>query len=97
MLLVFPQIIGSLAYFTLFFRVKEATQKYRVALVSISILIWFLSAFLGSAAGLGQFDWWQIVTRLIGLAATLVILLAYRPLAWLKQRLGIISISDEST
>lgn len=95
-LLVFPQIIGSIAYFTLFFRVKEATQKYRVALVSLSILVWFLSAFLASVAGLSQFDWWQIVSRLIGLAATLTILLAYKPLPWLKQRLGVLSIGDES-
>lgn len=95
-LLVIPQIIGSLAYFSLFFRVKEATQKYRVALVSMSILVWFLSALLGSLAGLSKFDWWQIASRLIGLAATLTILLAYKPLPWLKQRLGVLSIADES-
>ncbi len=94
-LLVFPQIIGSLAYLTLFFRVKEATQKYRVALVSLSILIWFLSAFLASMAGLSQFDWWQVTSRLIGLAAASTILLAYKPMRWIKQRLGVISITDE--
>jgi hypothetical protein len=94
-LLVFPQIIGSLAYFTLFFRVKEATQKYRVAMVSMSILVWFLSAFLARIAGLSQFDWWQVASRLIGLAATLAILLAYKPMPWIKRRLGVISISDE--
>jgi len=94
-LLVVPQIIGSLAYFTLFFRVKEATQKYRVALVSMSILAWFLSALLAPIAGLSQFDWWQVASRLIGLAATLTILLAYKPMRWIKQRLGVISITDE--
>jgi hypothetical protein len=38
-LLVFPEIIGSLAYFTLFYRVRDLTQKYRVALVSWSIIV----------------------------------------------------------
>jgi hypothetical protein len=93
-LLVFPQIIGSLAYFTLFFRVKEATQKYRVALVSWSIIIWFLSAFIASIAGLSQYDWWQILSRLIGLGATLTILMAYQPINWIKNRLGVTAITE---
>ena len=75
-LLVFPQIFGSLAYFTLYFRVKSATQKYRVLLVSWSVIIWFFSAFLASIAGLSQEDWWQIASRLIGLGAALAILIA---------------------
>lgn len=94
-LLVFPQIIGSFAYFSLYFRVKYATQKYRVALVSSSILIWFLSAFLASISGMAQYDWWQIASRLIGLVAALTILMAYHPAGWIKQRLGVTSISDE--
>lgn len=94
-LLIFPQVIGSLAYFTLYFRVKTATQKYRILLVSWSILIWFLSAFLASIAGLGQQDWWQVTSRLIGLSASLAILLAYDPLPWIRRRLGVSSIVEE--
>ena len=40
-LLLLPQIIGGLAYFTLYFRVTEVTQKYRILLVSWSIIVWF--------------------------------------------------------
>ena len=94
-MLVFPQIIGSLAYFTLYFRVKEPTQKYRVALVSWSIIVWFLSSFIASISGLSQYDWWQILSRLIGLGATLTILVAYQPLNWIKTRLGVSSIVEE--
>lgn len=94
-MLVFPQIIGSLAYFTLYFRVKEATQKYRVALVSWSIIIWFLSSFIASISGLSQYDWWQILSRLIGLGATLTILMAYQPINWIKNHLGVSSIVEE--
>jgi hypothetical protein len=95
-LLVFPQIFGSLAYFTLYFRVRTVTQKYRVLLVSWSIIIWFLSAFLASLAGLGQQDWWQITSRLIGLIAALAILFAYQPPAWVKNRFRVTSITEEA-
>ena len=95
-LLLLPQIIGGLAYFTLYFRVGEVTQKYRVLLVSWSIIIWFLSPLIALVGGLAQHDWWQLASRLIGLAAALTILMAYLPPHWLKQRYGIISLSDES-
>jgi hypothetical protein len=97
LLLVFPQIIGSLAYFMLYFRVKLASQKYRILLVSWSIIIWFLSAFLASITSFGQSDLWQILSRLIGLAAAFAILLAYQPPVWIKQRFGVRSLSEENS
>ena len=93
-LLVFPQIIGSLAYFMLYFQVKNPTQRYRILLVSWSIIIWFLSSFLASISGLSNQDWWQIVSRLIGLGAALTILFAYRPPSWIKRRFGIAAIAE---
>ncbi len=95
-LLLLPQIIGGLAYFTLYFKVPEATQKYRILLVSWSIIVWFLSPLFALAGGLAQQDWWQVASRFIGLAAALTILMAYLPPRWLKQRYGILSLSDES-
>lgn len=95
-LLLLPEIIGGLAYFSLYFRVQEATQKYRVLLVSWSIIVWFLSPLIALAGGLAQQDWWQLASRLIGLAAALTILIAYLPPHWLRRRYGIISLSDES-
>ncbi|HEY3475126.1 MAG TPA: hypothetical protein VGK56_10990 [Anaerolineales bacterium] len=95
LLLIFPQVIGSLAYFTLYFRVRTTTQKYRILLVSWSIIIWFLSSFLASIAGLSTQDWWQVTSRLIGLFASLAILLAYDPLPWIRRWLGVNSIVEE--
>lgn len=95
-LLVFPQILGSLAYFTLYFRVQTASQKYRVLLVSWSIIIWFTSAFLASIVRLGEQDWWQVTSRLIGLGAALAILLAYQPPGWIRRRLGVTAVAEES-
>lgn len=94
-LLFLPQIIGSIAYFTLYFRVTDVTQKYRILLVSGSIIVWFLSPYAALAGGLSQHDWWQLASRFLGLAAALTILTAYLPPRWLKQRYGIISLSDE--
>lgn len=94
-LLLLPQIIGGLAYFTLYFQVPGVTQKYRVLLVSWSIIIWFLSPLLALVSGLSEQDWWQLASRLIGLAAALTILMAYLPPRWLKQRYGIVSLHDE--
>jgi len=96
-LLLLPQIIGGLAYFSLYFRVSDVTQKYRVLLVSLSIVVWFLSPLFALAGGWAQQDWWQLASRFIGLAAALTILMAYLPPRWLKQRYGVISLSDEST
>jgi hypothetical protein len=95
-LLFFPQIIGSIAYFTLYFRVTDVTQKYRILLVSGSIILWFLSPYAALAGGVAQQDWWQFASRFIGLGAALTILMAYLPPRWLKQRYGIISLSDEN-
>ena len=95
-LLLLPQIIGSAAYFSLYFRIKEATQRYRIVMVSGGIFIWFLSSFLSSLARLSQYDWWQVMSRLIGLGAALAILMAYRPTKGIKQWLGVISIAEEN-
>jgi hypothetical protein len=95
-LLLFPQILGSLAYFTLYFRVSDVTQKYRVLLVSWGIIFWFSSPLIGLAGEIAEQDWWQFASRFINLGTALVILMAYMPPRWLKQRYGIISLSDES-
>jgi hypothetical protein len=95
-LLLLSQIIGGLAYFSIYFRVSDPTQKYRILLVSWSIIIWFLSPFVAIASGLSEQDWWEIASRLIGLAAALTILMAYLPPRWLKLRYGIISLPDEN-
>lgn len=94
-LLLFPQLIGALAYFTLFFRVREPTQRYRIAVVSWSILIWFGSAFAAAQSGLAANDAWQLASRVIGLAAALAILLAYLPPRWVRRRYGIVAAGEE--
>ena len=93
-LLVFPQIIGSLAYFTLFFRVQTATQKYRVMLVSWAVIIWFLSAFLASISGLSQQDCRESPVGYWA-GGGLYDLTGLQPPELIKRRFGIASIAEE--
>lgn len=88
-LLVLPQILGAMAYATLYFRTPERTQRYRIALVSTSIIVWFGSALYGSVAGLAETTYWQLASRLIGLAASAAVLMAYVPPRFIRTRFGI--------
>ncbi len=94
-LLIGPQFAAALAYFSLVFRVKERTQRIRVAIVSGSIMIWFGSSLLASAAGVAQSDIWQAVSRLLGILAPVAILFAFLPPAWAQRKFKIDSIAKE--
>lgn len=87
-LLILPVIAGALAYFTLYFRTREKEQRYRIAMVSWSIIVWFGSAYAASVSPLAQADWWQVVSRVIGLLAASATLMAYKPPAWIQRRLA---------
>lgn len=96
LLLIAPQILGAIAYLTLYVRVKERTLRYRIALVSLSIIVWFGSALAAAFTGINQNDDWQIASRAIGLAAALTILMAYYPPGFLKRRFGLTSVSEDA-
>lgn len=78
-LLVVPIMAGAVAYGSLYFRVKEPLQRYRIGVVSLSLILWFGGPVVAQLAGINQGDVWAMVSRLIGLLAALAILLAYRP------------------
>lgn len=89
LVLIGPQILAGVAYFRLYFTVEDRSQRYRIALVSWSIIVWFGLAIVASVAGVGDQVWWQLTSRLLGLAAALTILAAYQPPAWVRRRYGI--------
>lgn len=84
-----PPTLAAAGYFRLLFRVEGATQRYRVGLVSVTFLTWFLSATLAAASELNRVEWWPIASGLIGLLAALLIYLAYRPPGWVQRRYGV--------
>lgn len=91
-LILVPQLLAALAYLSLYFRLEDRTKKYRVLLVSGSILFVFAAPLVGPAlAGEG----WPLVSRIIGLAAATATLAAFVPPTWIRARWGVRSIDDE--
>ena len=95
--LVGPQVFAGVAYALLFRKTRDPTQRYRIALISGSIIIWFGSSILGAAAQVNTGVTWQVVSRGIGILGALVILVAYKPPSWIRTKYGIRSISEESS
>jgi hypothetical protein len=93
-LLVAPAMLASLGYLTFLREVKDRSQRYRILVVSLSIIIWFGSALAGAASNLASLDGWQIFTRLLGAVAATSILLAYHPPRFLQRRLGVEPIAQ---
>jgi hypothetical protein len=93
LLLVGPQTIAAALYFSLFFRTREPTLRYRIALVSGSLFTWLISILAASASGFSDSPAWQVISRTIGLLAALTVLAAYFPPAFVRRR-GIVSIEQ---
>ncbi len=91
-----PQIGASIALFALYFKTEGRAQRYRIALVSGAIFTWFGVVLVANAAGLGETGWWPPASRLLGLAAALSVLAAYRPPRWVQRRYGISPIQEAS-
>lgn len=94
--LLMPQLGAAGAYLLLLRRAETTTQRYRIVLVAGSIIIWFGSSILASAAQVGTELWWQLASRGLSIVAALAILAAYVPPPFIKRRLGILSIDDEA-
>lgn len=89
LLIMLPPVIGAINYARLYRRVTDPTQKYRIGLISLTIIAWFGSALVAFAAGLGDQIWWSVGSRITALAAAWLIYIAYRPPAWVRARYGI--------
>ncbi len=87
-LLAGPILLATFAYAALFFKVKGARQRYRLALLAISFIVWFGAILVGFLAGLTSRDWFPILYEAPGLVAGLLVILAYQPPQWIQRRLG---------
>lgn len=81
-LLLLPQILGALAYGTLYWRVKDPEQRWRVGILAPAIFAWYLGAL---AAELARSPFWSFVTRPgVGLLVAALVVLAYAPPAFVR-------------
>lgn len=85
-MLVVPPVAAALAYFFRFYRrASGRVIRYRVALVSWSLTLWWVMAVVaGQREAFGNEEF-QLVNRFSGLVASLLILAAYRPPARLRH------------
>ncbi|MEA3199411.1 MAG: hypothetical protein QOE90_839 [Thermoplasmata archaeon] len=79
-----PLVASILAYASLFVRVREPLQRYRIALVSSSLLAWVVGGFVGASSG-GAAEF--VAVTLLGLLAAGAVVLAYHPPRWVLARI----------
>lgn len=94
LILVVPEIVGTLSYLSLLFRTRDPTVRYRVGLVGFSLLGFFGLSFLGIGARLGGSLAAVTFAQLIGVVAVIVILLAYYPPVAIRNRFGVHGINE---
>lgn len=89
-LVLLPPVVASFAYLRLYWRVDDPMQRYRIALVSGALIVWWAIAVLAGQRALLDVGWMQLANRFGSLAAALVVLAAYLPPArvsrWLDAR-----------
>jgi hypothetical protein len=88
-LIILPPVAASIAYLRLFFRVADRTQRYRIAVVSAALLVWWVVAVLAGQRGLLDNGPLQITGRALGAASALAVLSAFAPPAWVQRRFGV--------
>lgn len=94
-LLVGPQMIAAIAYFMLYFRVTDRTQRVRISVTSLAIFVWFGSSLVASVGGFGESTWWAIASRFVALCAALAIWGAFSPPEWMRARWNLRAYADD--
>jgi hypothetical protein len=87
--IVLPAVVGALAYLRLYFRATHRSQKYRIAVVSSALLVWWVVAVAAGQRQLLEVDWLQVGQRFLGLLAAFAVLAAFRPPAWVRAKWGV--------
>lgn len=95
-LVLAPHIVGAIAYGTLFFRLEDPTARWRVAIVAMSIVVWFGTSYVAASLGASPAGTWPLLKRLLDTLSALCILLAYLPPWFVRQRWGVKGIDDPS-
>lgn len=95
LLIALPPVLASIGMFTLYFRVKERSSKYRALVVPLGIFGLFGLAYLVPlvlfpfGVRTGDLAWWPFTIRIVGLLALLVIYWAYFPPTFIQKSLRV--------
>lgn len=93
-LILSPQALAVGSYLFLAVRAPEGPQRYRALLMGGGIAAWLTSAFL---ADLSPDDALQFVTGpILGLFAAVLVILAYDPPTWARERFGLRTAAEDA-
>lgn len=95
-LIIGPALFTAIAYARLYRKTADRTQRYRIALVTGSIIVWFGSSVIGTALDVTGALAWQLFTRVISILGALVILMAYKPPRWVRERYRVHGVESET-
>lgn len=87
-LLTLPLVGAILGYGALAFRIRDPAARYRIALTTIGLLAWVGTEAVSYASGFAGTTQGELTRRLVALGATLIVLLAYRPPRFARERWG---------
>lgn len=88
-LLFLPPLVALAGYARLYRHARSPTTRYRLALVTASVLVLLASGVVASEVGVPALDGAYPASRAAALAGALGILLAYAPPAWVRRRFSV--------
>jgi hypothetical protein len=95
--LLAPAILGAIGYFSLYFKVQDRSQKFRISIIAGSFIVWFSTSLIVGRTSYADSEIWQLVAPLVALLASGAVYVAFRPPAWLRERLDLRGYGESAT
>lgn len=92
--ILLPALAAAIGYGSLYGQTQDKSARYRIAMVSLAFIGWFGIAAIAAVTPLSKWYWWPLASRAVGLAATLMVLAAYRPPGWVRTRYDVRPVED---
>lgn len=86
--LIVPEFAGAIAYLSLLRRTRDRTLRYRITMVGMSVLLWFLFSLLIS----GESGPASFARAIAGAGTAVIALVGLLPPAWIRDRLHVAAV-----
>jgi hypothetical protein len=87
-LIAIPLVVAIVGYGLLYFKAEDRATRYRIAMVTVGLLLWVSTEALAASSGFSYTTAGELVRRLVALVSTGLLFSAYRPPVWARRRLG---------
>jgi hypothetical protein len=91
--ILLPEVVGIALYFSLIRKTTDRTLRYRIALVTLSLVLFFGFDIIGLPASVIPPVVWSLVKGAVEAGASVLSLIAYLPPAWIQRALRIASVA----